>query len=107
MGLSNVFNEASLEAIRRISRGTTKRHIPNNITKEDIYSALDRIKYGVKRNLISKKSWVTDIYSSCEAAKTIVSTLLRDSNNRIEKLIKVSVVTRSQENSFTTFAKFE
>merc|ERR1712187_266331 len=106
-GLSNVFNEASLEAIRRISRGTTKSRIPNNITKEDIYSALDRIEHGVKRDSISKKSWLTDIYSSCEAGKTIVSTLLRDSNNRIEKLIKVSVVTRSQENSFTTFAKFE
>merc|ERR1712039_201094 len=107
MGLSNVFNEASLEAIRRISRGTTKRHIPNNITKEEIYSALDRIEYGVKRDSISKKSWLTDIYSSCEAGKAIVSTLLRDSNGRIEKLIKVSVVARSQGNSFTTFAKSE
>merc|ERR1712039_1006826 len=107
MGLSNVFNEASLEAIRRISRGTTKRHIPNNITKEEIYSALDRIEYGVKRDSISKKSWLTDIYSSCEAGKAIVSTLSRDSNGRIEKLIKVSVVARSHGKSFTTFAKSE
>jgi ATP-dependent metalloprotease FtsH len=104
--LANVLNEAGLEAIKRMSHTRVNLRKNEFILNNDLNIALDRTRYGTKGSPTPNTSWLKDLHAGCEAAKSLVASILRSTAGRVEKIVHFSIVPRGRGDTFTDFARF-
>lgn len=92
--LASVLNEAALEAIRRDGE---------DITPTDIYNAVDRVIQGLRHPVQPADLINGHVFAVHEMGRAIVAIVLREENNRLEEVEKLSIVSRGKDETRTVF----
>mmetsp|Transcript_16982 Transcript_16982/g.42620 ORF Transcript_16982/g.42620 Transcript_16982/m.42620 type:complete len:855 (+) Transcript_16982:187-2751(+) len=94
--LANVLNEAALETLRRDA---------DAINTDDIYNAVDRVLQGVRRPALKDGLIEKRVIAAHEVGKGLVATVLRQRDNKIEPVERISMVPRGTDFSRTIFLR--